>query len=150
VRDNVETRTFGMSRRDVVAIDDWLEEIGARWGTDKRMLFGARLCIAELAANTLEHGTPVSSDDHMIVTVRSVCRGIEVEFLDSRAPFDPTTKPKALRREFPDPADPTGHGLHLIHRYADELTYSHDGKHNRVGLTIKLASARRDRPPGSR
>jgi len=150
VGDKVETRTFGMSRKDVVAIDDWLEEIGARWDTDKRMMFGARLCIAELAANALEHGTPVSSDDHMIVTVRSVCRRIEVEFLDSRALFDPTAAPKALRREPPDPADPTGRGLHLIHRYAEELTYSHDGKYNRVGLTIKLASARRDRPPGPR
>lgn len=144
MRDNVETRTFGMSRKDLVAIDDWLEEIGARWGTDKRMMFGARLCITELAANALEHGTPVSGDDHMIVTVRSVCRRIEVEFLDSRAPFDPTVAQKGLRREPPDPADPTGRGLHLIHRYAEEFTYSHDGKHNRVGLTIKLASARRD------
>jgi anti-sigma regulatory factor (Ser/Thr protein kinase) len=147
VRDKVETRTFGVSRKDVAAIDDWLEDIGARWGADQRTMFGARLCVAELAANVLEHGTAVSSDDHMIVTVRSVCCGIEVEFLDSRAPFDPTAKPKALP---PKPADPTGRGLYLIHRWAEGLTYSHDGIHNRVGLTITPDSTRRDRPPGSR
>jgi len=137
VSDKVETRTFGMSRKDVAALDDWLEEIGARWSADKRMMFGARLCVAELAANAIEHGIAVSGDDHMIVTVRSVCRGIEVEFLDSRAPFDPTTWPEALRAEPPEPASPTGRGLYLIQRWAEDLTYSHDGIHNRVGLTIK-------------
>jgi len=135
VRGEIETRTFGISRKDVVAIDDWLEEVGVRWGADKRVMFGARLCIAELAANALEHGVAVSGDDHMIVTVRSVCGGIKIEFLDSRAPFDPTAKPKA-----PDPAEPTGRGLHLVHRYAQELTYSRDGIHNRVGLTIRATS----------
>lgn len=135
----IETRTFGVSRNDVAAIDDWLEEIGARWGANQRMMFGARLCIAELATNTFEHGTAVSSVDHMIVTVRSDQRGLQIEFLDSRTPFDPTAKPRAPRNEPPDTAHPKGRGLCLVHRYADKLTYSHDGTYNRIGLTIKSA-----------
>ena len=139
VRDRIETRTFGVSRNDVAAIDDWLEEIGARWGASQRTMFGARLCIAELAANTLEHGTAVSSVDHMIVTVRSDQLGIQIEFLDSRAPFDPTAKPRAPRDEPLEAVYPKGRGLCLLHRYADKLSYSHDGTYNRVGLTIKSA-----------
>jgi serine/threonine-protein kinase RsbW len=135
--DQLETRVFGVSRDEVAAIDDWLEQIGARWGVDERTMFGARLCIVELAANTLEHGVAASGEDHTIVTARHGPLGIELEFLDSRAPFDPTAKPARLRHETLESADAGGRGLSLIHSYADKLTYSHDGTYNRVRLTIK-------------
>src|SRR5262245_53871224 len=137
--DQVETRMFGVSRDDVAAIDDWLEQIGARWAISERTMFGARLCIAELAANTLEHGVAISDDDHFIVTVRRRAFGIELEFLDSRAPFDPTTRPAKLREETLESAAAGGRGLLLIHSYADTLTYSHDGTYNRIKMTIKSA-----------
>ena len=137
--DQVETRLFGVSRDDVAAIDDWLEQIGARWGVNERTMFGARLCIAELAANTLEHGVAISGEDHIIVTARRCPLGVELDFLDSRAPFDPTAKPAWPRPKTLESADAGGRGLSLIHSYADKLTYSYDGTYNRVGLTIKSA-----------
>ena len=137
MRDQVETRTFALSRNDVAAVDTWLEEIGARWGASERTIFGVRLCIAELAANAVEHGIVSGGLDHMVITIRRLRRGIGVEFLDSRAPFDPTTKPK----KSPDPksieaAEPTGRGLRLLHAYANDLSYSHDGTYNRVRLIV--------------
>ena len=137
--DQVETRVFGVSRDDVAAIDNWLEQIGARWGVNERTMFGARLCIAELAANTLEHGVATSGEDNIIVTARRHPLGIELEFLDTRAPFDPTVKPARLRHETLDSVDAGGRGLTLIHSYADKLTYSHDGTYNRIGLIIRSA-----------
>ena len=137
--DQIETRMFGVSRDDVAAIDDWLEQIGARWGVNERTMFGARLCIAELAANTLEHGVAISGEDHIIVTARRAPLGVEIDFLDSRAPFDPTAKSARLRPETLESADARGRGLTLVHSYADRLTYSHDGAYNRIGLTIKSA-----------
>jgi hypothetical protein len=47
----VETRTFGVSSEEVGAIDNWVEQVGLRWGESERTVFRARLCIAELAAN---------------------------------------------------------------------------------------------------
>jgi serine/threonine-protein kinase RsbW len=135
----VETRIFGVSRDDVAAIDNWLERMGARWGVNERTMFGARLCIAELAANTLEHGVAISGEDHIIVTARRAPLGLELEFLDSRAPFDPTAKPAKRPPQTLASANAGGRGLSLIHSYADKLTYSHDGTYNRVGLTIKSA-----------
>jgi len=137
--DQAETRVFGVSRDDVAAIDDWLELIGTRWDVDKRTMFGARLCIAELAANTLEHGIAISGEDHTIVTVRRRSFGVELEYLDSRAPFDPTARPAPLRDGTLESADARGRGLSLIHAYADKLTYSHDGTYNRIGLVINSA-----------
>src|SRR5262249_49230652 len=120
----------------VAAIDDWLEQIGARWGVAERTMFGARLCIAELAANTLEHGVAISEVDHIIVTARRRLLGIELEFLDSRGSFDPTAKPARRGEGTLASADPRGRGLSLIHSYVDKLTYSHDGTYNRTKLTI--------------
>lgn len=136
VSDEVETRKFGLSRHDIPAIDSWLEEIGARWGASERTMFGVRLCIAELAANAVEHGVARDSTDHMIVTVRRLGSGVEAEFLDSRAPFDPTTKPRRSSAESIEDVKPTGRGLILLHAYAKDLSYSHDGTYNRVRLTV--------------
>src|SRR5262249_4034283 len=118
---------------------DWLEQVGARWSVNERTMFGARLCIAELAANALEHGVAISGEDHTVVTARHHPLGIELEFLDTRAPFDPTAKPARPRPETLASADAGGRGLSLVHSYADKLTYSHDGTYNRIRLIIKSA-----------
>ena len=136
MREQTDTRSFGMSGSEVVAIDGWLEEICARWGASERATFGARLCVAELAANAVEHGVASSDADHMVVTVRRRGNGIELEFLDSRAPFDPTGHARAAGAQSVNPEAPGGYGLTLLHAYATGLTYSYDGTYNRVRLTV--------------
>ena len=136
MRDEVATRTFGMTREDVALIDDWLEQLGEGWGAGERAIFGVRLCVAELAANAVEHGGPHSRADHMMVTVRGMPDGIEVEFCDTSAPFDPTVKPSRASATTLAVADPSGRGLELLHAYGKKLAYAHEGTHNRVTLTI--------------
>jgi serine/threonine-protein kinase RsbW len=136
VREQTETRSFGMSGSEVVAIDGWLEEICARWGASERAMFGARLCVAELAANAVEHGVASSDADHMVVTVRRRSNGIELEFLDSRAPFDPTGHARTAGAQSVNPEVPGGYGLPLLRAYATALAYSYDGTYNRVRLTV--------------
>ena len=77
--------------------------------------------------------------DEMIVTVRRVPEGISVEFRDSRAPFDPTVPPQRTRADAIETAETSGRGLVLLHAYATNLSYSHDGAHNRVTLTVPSA-----------
>jgi anti-sigma regulatory factor (Ser/Thr protein kinase) len=128
-----QTRTFGVSADDITAIDSWVETVTAHWGESKRTVFGARLCIAELACNVLEHGIVKSGSDHIIVTIRHLADGIGVEFMDSRAAFDPTAKVSATASA----SKGGGRGLRLLHAYANELSYCNDGTYNRVKLKIK-------------
>jgi anti-sigma regulatory factor (Ser/Thr protein kinase) len=134
----VETRTFGISSDEVTAIDRWVEQVGAQWGQSERTVFGARLCIAELAGNVLEHGIARSGGDHIVVTLSRCGDGIGIEFLDSCAAFDPTSEAVAAKKPAPTGAAAEGgRGLMLVRAYADGLTYSNDGIYNRVKLKIR-------------
>jgi anti-sigma regulatory factor (Ser/Thr protein kinase) len=134
VNDGVQTRTFDVSVDGVTAMDGWIEHIAAQWGLSERAGFEARLCIAELAANVLEHGKARSRNDHIVITIDRSRDGIEVKFLDSRERFDPT----APRPVADAPANSGGRGLVLLQAYARDLTYEADGDYNRVTFKIKL------------
>jgi serine/threonine-protein kinase RsbW len=139
MRDTSATRTFAIDAREVARIDDWLEQVGRAWSADARTMLAVRLCVAELAANALEHGVPGRGADEMIVSLRRVPDGIAVEFRDSRAPFDPTVPPRTPRADDIASTEPSGRGLPLLHAYARHLSYLHDGTHNRVTLTVPPA-----------
>jgi anti-sigma regulatory factor (Ser/Thr protein kinase) len=132
-----QIRTFGISASEVTAIDEWIEQIAARWSTNDRVAFNARLCVAELAANVLEHGRASADEkDHIVITLRQVMDGLEIEFRDSLGPFDSAVKAKGPK---PAPSEAGGLGLMLIQSYAKDLSYANDGNYNRV--RFKIASA---------
>ena len=116
----VETRTFGINVDEVTAIDRWVEQVGAEWDQSERTIFGTRLCLAELAANVLEHGVAKPGADHIVVTLHRCRDGIGVEFLDSRAAFDPTSEIVAKTPAPTGSAAEGGRGLMLVRAYADE------------------------------
>jgi anti-sigma regulatory factor (Ser/Thr protein kinase) len=137
----VENRTFGVSPGEIAEIDRWVEAVGAQWGASKRSVFGTRLCIAELAANVLDHGVASSADDRIAITLRRLSDGIAIEFIDSREPFDPTRTAVAASAATIDSVEESGRGLLLLQAYANDLSYHHDGTYNRV--TLKVASDHR-------
>jgi anti-sigma regulatory factor (Ser/Thr protein kinase) len=134
----VESKTFGVSVADVGAIDNWIERIALQWGESERTVFRTRLCVAELAANVVEHGIARSGDDRIVVTLRHIGDGIGVEFQDSCGPFDPTAEAVALKPPL-ESEGPGGRGLMLLRAYAKDIAYSNDGTCNRVILKIKSA-----------
>jgi anti-sigma regulatory factor (Ser/Thr protein kinase) len=112
--------------------------VGAKWRSNTHAVLGARLCVAELAANVFEHAAPRPSDE-IIVTLRSRDDGFEIEFLDSCAPFDPTRRRVTAQPTSIESASPNGRGLLLVRAYASDLSYRHDGTYNRVTMTIAAA-----------
>jgi anti-sigma regulatory factor (Ser/Thr protein kinase) len=135
----VESRTFGVSVADVGAIDSWIERVALQWGESERTVFRTRLCVAELAANVVEHGIARCDDDRIVVTLRHIGDGIGVEFQDSCGPFDPTAAAVATKAAPGESEGLGGRGLMLLRAYAKDLAYSNDGTGNRVILKINSA-----------
>lgn len=133
VTDDAQEKAFAVTVEAVTAIDCWIENIASQWGLSERVAFGARLCIAELAANVLEHGVPRPREDQIVIKLDRLRDGIEVEFADTRERFDPT----AARPPMDDAVNGGGRGLLLLHSYTSDLTYVTDDRYNRTRFTIK-------------
>ena len=136
-----ETRTFGVSSGEIGALDCWIEAVGVRLGASAISVFGARLCIAELAANVLEHGIAQADGgaDQITVKVDRCDDEIKIEFVDTRGPFDPTREVASAPAASLESLDPRGRGLRLVQAYARDLCYSRDGTCNRVTFSVVSA-----------
>lgn len=136
---SVQRRTFSTTVAAIAEMDSWIEEVGRLWHQTERTVFSARLCVAELAANVIEHGVSRDADDQIVVTLRHQSDGMTIEFVDSRTAFDPTRPVVAPVDDRLETISISGRGLALLQAFARDMTYHRDGQHNRVSLTIRPA-----------
>ena len=130
-----ETRTFRATPGDLTEIDRWMEGIGAQWAAAERAMFRARVCVAELVANAMEHGGASPERDAVTITLHRQGPDVGIEYADTAAPFDPTIS----RAPASSPAEDVslgGRGLRLLQAYALQLSYRHDGKRNVVSFRV--------------
>ncbi|HLH98892.1 MAG TPA: ATP-binding protein [Xanthobacteraceae bacterium] len=138
-----QTRTFRVTPDGISAADAWIEEVGRHWGIAERTAFGARICVAEIAANVLEHGgIKPDGPAQLGVTLTRRDSGLDVEITDSGRPFDPTAAPELPVSDTIEAAHIGGLGLRLVRSYASEVTYRHDGVCNRLTLRLRTAPPR--------
>lgn len=130
---NMQKRAFAANQQSVGAMDDWVAQIAREAGLDDRTAFAARLCIAELANNVIQHGL-VMQDDKITLTIHPTSESLEIEFEDTARAFDPTI---ISARPAHSEAYEGGRGLMLIKSYASDLSYWHDGRSNHVKLTFQ-------------
>ena len=136
-----QTRTFRVTPEEISAADAWIEDVGRRWGIAERTAFGARICVAEIAANVLEHSGAQAQPAELGVTLHRRESGLDVEITDSGRPFDPTTVPVRPPSESIEAAHIGGFGLRLVRSYASEVSYRHDGVRNHLTLYLRAAAS---------
>jgi anti-sigma regulatory factor (Ser/Thr protein kinase) len=131
-------RSFAVTVPGISAIDPWMEDVGSEWrDLAEDVLFRARVCVAEIAANVLEHGCVHPGRDEVRVALHRVGAAIEIEISDTGCKFDPTRPP-------PCPVEPDavgGRGLRLVHAYASAMSYRREGERNL--LVLRVAPVRR-------
>jgi serine/threonine-protein kinase RsbW len=130
-----ETRSFVATATDISALDDWIERIGAGWRVPADVRFRGRVCVAEIAANLMEHGRVRGEGDRMTVTLRADGTGFEIEVSDGGLAFDPTGPSHGT----PAREGLGGRGLRLLRAYAAAMSYRRDGGHNI--LRVRVAPA---------
>jgi anti-sigma regulatory factor (Ser/Thr protein kinase) len=127
-----ETKAYIATPDHTSDIDTWIESVGAKWRLPEDVVFRARVCVAEIAANLMEHGRARPDGDEISVTLRPAAPDIEVEISDNGCEFDPTT-PAAVTL-----ATDTfgGRGLRLLHAYASAMSYRREGGRNVLALRV--------------
>ena len=132
-------RAFPTDPNGIAAADEWIEEVGIDLGIAGPSVFKARLCVAELGANLLEHGGATSADDFTVALSRDQDQ-LEVEFADRGRPFDPTGAEEIRAPETVEEASVGGLGLHLLQTMASRVVYWRDGSWNRLRLLFPAAA----------
>jgi anti-sigma regulatory factor (Ser/Thr protein kinase) len=127
-----ETRAYIATPDRTSDIDRWIEDVGAKWHLAEDVVFRARVCVAEVAANLMEHGRLRSDGDDIRITLRPCGPDIELDISDSGREFDPTTPAAATL------AVDTfgGRGLRLLHAYATTMSYRREGGRNVLRLRV--------------
>ena len=138
--ERARTHSFEATSEGISAADAWVEQVGQELAFTERQVFGARLCVAEIAANVHEHGGRFAEPARMSLSVRREGRSLEMEITDSGRPFDPTSVPDIPRSQTIEAAPIGGLGLHLVRSYASAMRYHHDGDRNHVVLQIPDAA----------
>jgi anti-sigma regulatory factor (Ser/Thr protein kinase) len=131
-----ETRSFIATPDQMSDIDDWIEGVGSRFRLAGEVVFRARVCVAEVAANLLEHGRAQADWDDIILTLRRCGEALEVEISDSGRAFDPTLRPDAGLAAGVAPTA-GGRGLRLLRAYA-AMTYRRESGRNILSLRVAL------------
>src|SRR5262249_35047208 len=90
-----ETRSYIGTPDRLGDIDSWIEQAGKNWRLPEDVVFRARVCVAEILANLLEHGRSNPDGDDIRITLRPVAPALDLEISDSGRPFDPTGRAAA-------------------------------------------------------
>ena len=99
-------------------------------GIPERTVFRARVCIAEIAANVIEHGAAQPAEDEIVITLRNQAPAVEVEFADTGKAFNPVRPPDAPAAEPVELPSDGGRGLQLLHAYASAMNYRREQERN--------------------
>jgi anti-sigma regulatory factor (Ser/Thr protein kinase) len=139
---SAETRSFTVTPSRMSGIDDWIADVGSRWSVAEDVVFRARVCVAEVAANILEHGRARPDGDDIAVTLRKAGLALDVDISDTGRAFDPTAPLDTTTTR--DTTTVGGRGLRLLHAYATDMTYRRDGARNI--LSLRVVPSRRGQP----
>jgi serine/threonine-protein kinase RsbW len=112
-----------------------VEDCTSGWPVPPRAVFRARLCLAELAGNVVEHGGAAAREAPITVALATGPDGIAVAISDAGAPFDPTRPPVAPAPALAD-TTPSGRGLLTVHRLAAALAYTREDGRNHLRFRI--------------
>ena len=95
--------------------------------------------VEEIFTNTVSYGFKDDSEHWVTIELKKHRDALEVEIVDDGIPFDPLTE--APEPDLSAPLEDRqigGLGVHMVKYYMEDLSYSRDGVHNRIKMTLKL------------
>lgn len=112
---------------------DFVAAAAVTSGFDDRTSHACQLAVCEAVENIIQHGYR-SDDGDIRLTAQAAPGALTVEIVDSAPAFDPTgyaVETSASRRN----ARVGGHGLLMMRRVMDDISYERRGRRNILRLT---------------
>ena len=113
----------------------WMETIGRQSEWSDALIFRLRLCLEEAISNVIRHGRGASAGDIVLSLVDQDER-VTACVEDESDAFDPTQHPAPELPSTIAGAKVGGFGIHLMRRYATQITYERVAARNRLVLVF--------------
>jgi|KBSMisStandDraft_5_1062788.scaffolds.fasta_scaffold1330020_1 anti-sigma regulatory factor (Ser/Thr protein kinase) len=136
-----ETRSIVATADAISDLDGWIERVAANWRVPSEVAFRARVCVAEIAANLMEHGRARTEGDALTVELRQDGTGLGIELSDTGRAFDPTAPVTGTAST----DGVSGRGLRLLRAHAATMSYRRAAGHNILRLQVIPAQGVIDR-----
>jgi anti-sigma regulatory factor (Ser/Thr protein kinase) len=123
----------------VGAVAAWLHRSFDELGLAYEDAFALDVAVHEAVENVVRHGVTDGTTHRVEVSIRASAEAVEIVIADDAAPFDPlSVSPPERPAQLADVV-PGGQGVHLIRHFTDALSYRHEGGHNVLVLTRRIA-----------
>jgi len=132
-------RKFRNSMRQFVEIAAFIEQFCQAESVAGEDVSRILVSVEEVFTNTVSYGFKDDSEHWVAIELKKDRDALEVEIVDDGIPYDPLTE--APEPDLSAPLEDRqigGLGVHMVKYYMDDLSYSHDGIHNRLKMTLKL------------
>jgi serine/threonine-protein kinase RsbW len=132
-------RKFLNSMKQFVEIAAFIEQFCQAESVASEDVSRILVSVEEVFTNTVSYGFKDDSEHWVGIELKKDRDALEVEIVDDGIPYDPLTEAPEPDLSAPmEDRQVGGLGVHMVKYYMDDLSYSHDGIHNRLKMTLKL------------
>jgi serine/threonine-protein kinase RsbW len=130
---------LGASTSELRRLSAWLHErLGEGFPPDA--LFALDLGLQESVANAMSYAFGDGGEHAVSVTLRRLPDRVEIEVEDDGVPFDPLSFVLPALPERLEDLTPGGHGIRLMRRFLDGLTYRRSSNRNHLVMTRRVSA----------
>ena len=144
--DPVASCSIRADGNDARRASEWLAQAGDARGIAADALWRLDLCMTEAIANVIAHGgeTARANPIGLRLEVHHDDGGGEASLTvsDSGCAFDPLNSPLRPPAQTLAEAEPGGHGIVLLRRFADVLDYCRGEDRNRLTIRVRWSEPR--------
>lgn len=132
---------IGADATEITAATGWLAALAEEGDWPEATRFALELSLEEALANVVMHGfKAVSHAPEIRLEYRAAGDGrIAVTVVDNGIAFDPTTAPEPVAPSSIEEARIGGHGVQLMRRFLESLSYARADGENRLTLVASPA-----------
>jgi len=122
---------------ELAGVERWLADLMAEWSVSVTAAFALDLVLNEAVTNVITDAYPNDEPDSIAISLTRTDRSLILQIEVHGNPFDPLTVPAIVPAADLTEAPTGGREVHLMKRYADELSYAYVSGSNRLRLVLK-------------